>query len=390
MAGTVLSGSSGIVTQELEAFGWAKPTRLRQALSRTMGDGYAAARSVFRLARGAELWAPFPLRHRLTSWVHGFSAQNAAMYERTSRDFARGDRSAFLTDYARRYRCAGLNPERSHLDKKLVLRALLMTRGIAQPETVALIASGYAQLHPLSADARYVDGRELENWLIADGGRFVLKPNDGCRGRDVFLLEVRDGTLVCRRGRESRPFRPADCGPVSLIERFVEQGTFWRELCPFSANTMRVITMWTPGDAAPFLAWASQRIGTVDTAPTDNWSGGGVGAAIDLASGRLGLGHLHPLKYPRAQSTCTHHPSSGIRIEGAVIPHWDRVRETVLRAAASLPLNRYVGWDVLVDTRGTPVIIEGNANTDIGGLQVHGGLLADRRIRRFYERCGVI
>ena len=167
MAESVLSAGGDIVTQELEVLGRAKATRVREALSQTMGGSYAAARSVFRLARGAELRAPFPLRHRLTSWVHGFSAQNAAMYELTSRDFARGERSAYLTDYARKYRCAALNPERSHLDNKLVLRALLMNRGIAQPETVALIAGGHVQLHPLSADPRYVSARELEEWSDA-------------------------------------------------------------------------------------------------------------------------------------------------------------------------------------------------------------------------------
>jgi hypothetical protein len=114
---------------------------------------------------------------------YGFRAENAAMYQRTSPDFARGDRSAFLTDYARLFRCATLNPDRSLFDHKLTLRAVLMHCGVAQPETVALLASGRCQLHPLRPDARYVDAAELEEWLLADGGPFVLKPNDGCRGR---------------------------------------------------------------------------------------------------------------------------------------------------------------------------------------------------------------
>jgi hypothetical protein len=43
------------------------------------------------------------------------------------------------------------------------------------------------------------------------------------------------------------------------------------------------------------------------------------------------------------------------------------------------------GWDVLVTSGGEPVIIEGNGNSDIDLFQVHGGLLADPRIRRFHE-----
>jgi len=62
----------------------------------------------------------------------------------------------------------------------------------------------------------------------------------------------------------------------------------------------------------------------------------------------------------------------------------------VLAAAASSVTHRYVGWDVAVDADGVPVIIEGNNNTDLDLLQVHGGLLADPTVRRFFERIGAL
>jgi hypothetical protein len=73
-----------------------------------------------------------------------------------------------------------------------------------------------------------------------------------------------------------------------------------------------------------------------------------------------------------------------------VLPHWEGVVDAVLRAAASLPFNRMAGWDVLVDSEGVPVILEANGNSDVNLLQVHGGLLAEPRIRRFYESYGVL
>ena len=42
-------------------------------------------------------------------------------------------------------------------------------------------------------------------------------------------------------------------------------------------------------------------------------------------------------------------------------------------------------WDVLVASDGVPVIIDASGDSDINLLQVEGGLLADPRIRRFYE-----
>ena len=175
-----------------------------------------------------------------------------------------------------------------------------------------------------------------------------------------------------------------------LIERRLEQGAFWRSLFPDSANTLRLLTLWTPGEPRPFVARAVQRIGTADTVPTDNWSGGGISAPVDLATGTLGAGRMHPLKGKRAEQRFTEHPDTGARIAGAVLPGWEQVTDVVLRAAASVPFNRMAGWDILVDAEGVPVILEANGNSDVNLLQVHGGLLADPRIRRFYQAFGVL
>ena len=345
---------------------------------------WAAARSAYRLARGKELASPFPLRHKLTWWPRGFRADTAMVY-----DFARNNWRDYVSDYTRVFRCVSINAAPGFFDQKLLLRMFLLARGFPQTETLALVHHGHALLNPLN-DPTTVSTHELERRLMEDGGRFVVKPEGRGRGTGVFLVTARDGGLVRQRGRDLTTFRIADCQGPTLVERMVEQGAFWRDLSPVSSNTIRVVTMWTPGDAAPFVACAVQRIGTADTVPTDNWSGGGICARIDIPTGRMGVGRMHPLKGGRAQTEYAAHPDTGARIQGVVIPHWDTVRETVLRAAISLPTNPYVGWDVFVDDDGRAIIGEGSANTDVNLLQVHGGLLADPAVRRFYESCGVL
>jgi len=50
----------------------------------------------------------------------------------------------------------------------------------------------------------------------------------------------------------------------------------------------------------------------------------------------------------------------------------------------------YVGWDVLITDVG-PCLIEGNtANVGVRSLQVHGPLLADPRVRHFFEFHNVV
>lgn len=349
-------------------------------------DRFAVAARTYRLARARdELRAPFPLRAKLAAWQRGLRVENATIY-----DLSRNDVRDYVTDYQRNHRCPRLNSVPELFDSKLFLKILLATRGHVQAETVALVDRGSALLDPIGPDAHPTTIAELERRLVDDGGPFICKPVGGTRGADVFLVRARDGSLERQRGTAFAPLRLGALAGTMLVERVVEQGDFWRSVSPATFNTMRVLTMWTPGDEAPFVAVAVQRFGTVTTAPTDNWSGGGICARIDLDTGRLGVGRMHPTKGGRVQTVYARHPDTDAAIEGAVLPHWDRVRAEVLRAARAVLANRYVGWDVIVDRGGTPIIIEGNKNTDVNLLQVHGGLLVDPAIRRFYECTGVL
>jgi hypothetical protein len=339
-------------------------------------------------ARTEERKAALPLGYKLWAWRRGFESKNVAIYDR-----ARIEAGDYIDDYTRLFRCIKINPFPALFDQKLLLRRVLADRGFAQPETLAMVTAHDVVLDPLGARAapRRTTLDRLEAHLVADGGRFISKPENGTFGIGISLLETRDGRLVTRRGTEVRPYDTRrDARPVTLVERAIEQHAFWQELSPYSANTLRILTMWTPGDAEPFIARAAQRIGTEETFPTDNWSGGGVGITVDVATGRLGTGRVNPYDSPFEDKPYTHHPRTGVPFTGLVLPHWERIRDEVLAAARALPFAYYVGWDVAVDRDGTPVFVEGNNNTGVKMLQSHSGLLADPAIRRFYERVGVV
>jgi hypothetical protein len=331
------------------------------------------------------------LPRKLSAWRRGFFAESAMLY-----DLGRNDPRNYLSDYARAARCREINPHNEFFNHKLVLRSFLLAMGFRQAETVALLYEGKILSNPFRGDARQIEPEELEGQLASSGRNYIVKPEDGACGNGLFLLEQRGGELFRRHGRERAPLDLLallrETGPdqprprMTFVEEQLEQAPFWQQLFPEAANTIRVLTMWTPGEPAPFIARAVQRIGTPDTVPTDNWSAGGISAPIDLASGVLGEGRQKWLENGRATAgTMSLHPATGARFAGAVLPYWAEIQDTVLRASASLPFNRMAGWDVLVDSGGVPVIVEANGDSDINLLQVHGGLLTDPRIRRFYE-----
>jgi hypothetical protein len=341
-------------------------------------------RRFFWMAREETARAPFPWREKLRWWPRGFYAESASLY-----DLSPDDADDYLNDCAH-LRLRKINPVRAFFDHKLLMRVALLQAGFAQAETVAAIGPDVIQLFPLDDRRRFVSRGELEQWLLEDGGPFIIKPENLGRGRGVALIERVDGTLVQRRGPDTHPFRVPSSGGVTLIERALVQGDFWRRLNPSSSNSIRIATMWTPGDPAPFVGMASQRIGTAATAPTDNFSLGGLCARVDLQTGRLGTGRRRVEYGGGARVAFPRHPDTGAAIEGEILPAWDKVCDTVVRATETLPFIRYAAWDVLVDDSGTPVIIEGNNNGDLDVFQVHGGLLRDPRVRRFYETCKVL
>jgi D-alanine-D-alanine ligase-like ATP-grasp enzyme len=78
------------------------------------------------------------------------------------------------------------------------------------------------------------------------------------------------------------------------------------------------------------------------------------------------------------------------RIEGVQVPAWESIRDRICALATDHPMIPYVGWDLLVtDDDGSFTIIEANSYPGLKSIQVHGPLLADERVRRFYARHGV-
>jgi len=341
-----------------------------------------------------------PLARKLHLWRRGFFAESDTIY-----DLTRNDPRDYLTDYQHYVHCSRVNAWNDFYAHKMVLRSLLLAIGLRQANTVALVLDGRILLHPYDGQASYVDAGEFAELLSTGEGerKFIVKPEDGWCGEDIFLLTHQHGQFFRQRGRSIEtidveaflrtikpPRRKGRPTSATLIEERIQQGPFWASLFPDSANTLRLFTLWHPGEPTPFVARAVQRIGTADTVPTDNWSGGGISVPVDPETGRLGLGRMHPLRGKRAEQRFERHPDSGAQLTGAVVPGWDRIVAAVLQAAGSVPFNRMGGWDVLVDSTGTPIILEANGNSDVNLLQVHKGLLADPRIRRFYQAFGVI
>ena len=220
--------------------------------------------------------------------------------------------------------------------------------------------------------------------VCEDVGRVVIKPIVGTRGDGVHVVCLENGRWVLDGRSVSREELVCFFGRLDdyLVTEFVVQGNYASEIYPSSSNTIRILTLWDDESGEPFVARAVHRFGTDKSAPVDNWTLGGVSCKVDLDTGRLGRAVSYPVR--GEMSFYEEHPESGSRIEGVEVPGWDRVKSRIIEMAQSMPFVPYIGWDVIVTESGFKVI-EGNNCPGINLLQVHGPLLRDGRIRRFYE-----
>ena len=315
-----------------------------------------------------------PLRRQLAAWRHGFYAETTRMYDFDTYGF-----DAYVSDYERVTTLASLNRNNYILDDKVVTYLFLHEVGLPTPTVHGFVHEGKVVWLREEPPRGGLDG------LLERRGRLVVKSRSGSGGTGFALLRREAGTTYVN-GRPVANSAQALEGGSLLISDFVEQHEQLAAVYPNTTNTTRVMTFRDADTDEPFVACATQKFGTTRSEPVDNFAAGGLSAGVDIDAGVL-----RHAKYrePRAGAKDSReigwlheHPDTGMRITGMRIPHWQMVMDGAGRAAAALPDSRYVGWDLVITADGFS-ILEGNNRADVN-VQMHGPLLVDERIRRFF------
>ncbi|ELY87757.1 hypothetical protein C483_17708 [Natrialba hulunbeirensis JCM 10989] len=383
------------------------------------------------------------LRRRLWLWRRGFLSRSDAIY-----DIDNHRVQDYITDYQRYVRTKRINGTWSvALSNKLLFHRVMqpfdderMTvygmvnngsfhatdtdgarlstdGGVQSPSSVDSPHTNNAHTDTPHADTPHTNNaaQRVVEQLECDG-KLVLKWVRGGGGNNVYLCsQTEDGYRVNGEHYADAEFRSLVSNLSEyLVCEHVEQGPFPADLYPKTPNTLRLITMYDEESHEPFIAAGIHRIGTTDSEPLDNFTQGGLSAEIDLDTGELGPGARPPNAESGADvdsssgsvsgsvsgsgsgsgqgavSWHTTHPDTGAQIEGKHIPNWEGIRSRVLEMASSASFLPYIGWDVIVtDDDGSFSVIEANSYPGLKSIQVHGPLLTDNRVRRFYERHGV-
>jgi putative polysaccharide biosynthesis protein len=194
---------------------------------------------------------------------------------------------------------------------------------------------------------RETGGTGAEAWLHVAAGQYRSLLDGEC------LAEVDLFERIKRRNED-----------VLVQTRLLNHDAI-RDLSNGALMTVRLITFLNETGAYE-ATHAGLRMAIGANRLVDNSHAGGIIAAVDMKSGRLGPATDIGLR-PNI-GWCTHHPDTGAVIEGRVLPLWPETVALACRAHAAFAPRMIVGWDIAITSDG-PTLIEGNGSPGIDLLQ---------------------
>ena len=269
---------------------------------------------------------------------------------------------------------------RSHLKYDGVYRQLRHYTGSVGKRTLndKLLFHHFCRNHDLSSvnTVCAVDPSGVE-WLDGRNGRLppcdlFAKPKQLRGGRGASIWEWRDGLYV--ETASGTPLRDEELlehlskvegtGGYLLQERLVNHSNL-ADLNGGVLSTARVVVCFDEEWQAE-VVHAYMRMSCREGAVVDNVHAGGVAAAVDLKSGRLG--RATDLGGPGQFGWVDRHPVTGEPIEGFQVPNWDGICDLARRAHARLDEFCVAGWDIAI-LDGEPCLVEGNAAPCVDSTQ---------------------
>lgn len=188
----------------------------------------------------------------------------------------------------------------------------------------------------------------------ANIGDVIVKPTLTSHGNGVKKLHIENG-IVDDKGTKLKDLL-LDYGKNFLIQDLVKQHPAMNALNPDSINTIRIVTYRKGMEV--IMLYAAIRIGRKGQA-IDNESAGGISTKINMD------GTLCKYAFGAPGQDKIELTDSGIKLEGYQVPSFDKALDIVKEQHLNLPFQDLVGWDICIDDKGEPVMLEWNTTPEL-------------------------
>lgn len=235
-----------------------------------------------------------------------------------------------------------MNPEDSYnrvLSDKNFLPYVAQAVGVSMPRTVVSFSKGLYR----DGEGNMLD-RDSTFGILKNGGKLFCKPSRGsCGGHGCLFMDF--------GGTEDVDAVLEGLGREFVIQETVRCAPSIQALYPDAVNTFRVVSYrWKDGFYTMPCVMRIAHGGAV----VDNASSGGMFVSVSddgcLKGNAVTMDNRHFSAHPD-----THTVFDGHRIDG-----FEKVREAAIRLHTLLPPVGVIGWDLTLDEKGEPLLIEAN------------------------------
>jgi Sugar-transfer associated ATP-grasp len=224
----------------------------------------------------------------------------------------------------------------------------------------------HVDIFMLFEKGEWIDTADLINRL-PEADLFV-KPVLGKGGKGSELWRYAGGGMYrSARGEEhDAESLTGHVAELSLAQAYVIQRAVrnHHDLLDLSAGALCTVRMLSCRNerGGYEVTCAAFRMSVNPASAVDNFHAGGVAAAVDVATGRLGP--ATSLRIGRDKGWHDRHPFTGAQITDRQLPMWRETIDLAQRAHRAFPDYALIGWDIAVLEDG-PCIIEGNRGPDV-------------------------
>ena len=292
-------------------------------------------------------------RHGLTpKYYYMFELWHPEQARRAAQYLQRGETKGVAYKLLHNLR-VGIDAERQRLSDKLIFHNTCRDLGLS-----------VAPIH-------FASGDDVATAILPAADLFI-KPRKGCGGNGATRWRFAAEPHPHYRGKGDVRFSAEEllievsCNDTDLIvqPRLVNHPAL-NDLNCGALATVRLVTC-RDEQGGYEVTDAAFRMPRSSNSVVDNFHAGGIAAAIDIATGRLGTATdmgLNP-----ATAWFGTHPTNGAVIAGRSLPHWQQVTALALAAHRHFGAFAVIGWDIAILADG-PCIVEANGAPDLDIIQ---------------------
>ena len=193
----------------------------------------------------------------------------------------------------------------------------------------------------------------------------AVKKLAGTGGKDFYKISYKDGVYYINDAESSAKSieKIFDTIRSSVVTEYLHADENIKSIYPDAPNAVRLMVVKYKNEFKIVAAFI--RIGSSKTGVVDNASAGGISAGVSLDTGSL----FSPKTYDSNNKLIDVdvHPDTQAKIE-ITLPHWQEVKNMVVKASERIGLLCFLGYDVVITSRG-PKIIEINSHQALTRIQ---------------------